>query len=259
MLNLIKANFYKVVRMKSFYVCAVLAIINAALQIMYLNSQFASFGDISPAVFGYNGLRIGTQCLSSGMLFCTIFISMLIPQEFSLGTIKNIISSGKDRISIYFSQWIVSLVVSVLYTVIPALVGFILGNSLWGYGEVSRSDYLDTLRITGLMILAVFAMQSIFIMIGFLVRRSGATIAVSWVSMVGIGGFIIPIMDYLIEKFCNVQNFTFSKYWVQTYLQEFLSSHITMESLSLGIIVCVSTIVISSAVAIVSFVQRDIK
>ena len=259
MVNLIKANFYKLFRMKSFYICGALAIINAVLNILLLNAQFASFGDISPAVFGYNGLRAGLYSLTSGVLFCTIFISLFIPQDFSFGTIKNIIASGKDRISIYFSQWIMGLFVTLLYTLIPAISAFILGNCLWGYGEVSRSDYLDALRTSALVILAVFAVQTVFMMVGFLVRRSGATIAISWIAAIGIESFIIPMADHLVLKYLKVQNFSFMKYYAQSYINQFLSLNLAKETLITGIIVCVSTILISSAIGIVSFIRRDVK
>jgi len=256
MVNLIKANFYKIFRMKSFYICGCLGIAVAVLYLLSVNSQL---GDLPPALFGYTGVKALMYGVTAGSLFCTIFISLFIPSEFSLGTIKNMISSGKSRLSIYFTKLIMGLFVVAAYTVMPALVAFSLGSFLWGPGELSRGDYLGLIRMVGLIILAEFAMQCLFIMVGFLVRRSGGTVAINLVSIMGTRVFVLPLIDSLVYKWLKIDTFSSEKYWPYTYSGEFLALNISQETLVTGLLVCAAAIIISSLIGALTFVKRDIK
>lgn len=256
MVNMIKADFYKLFRKKSFYVCGIIGIVISLLSILLINS---SFGGFSPSFFGYDGVKALFFGLPSGSLFCTIFLSLFVTNEFSFGTIKNIISSGQNRISIYISKLIVALFISFTYTVLFGLSAFILGSNLWGLSELSRGDYLSIIRSILLVVLVEFAMQSVFTMIGFLVRKSSGTLTLNIVVSMFSKTFLFPILNLIAYKLFNVTNFESEKFWPTTYLSYFLSLDIKTEDILLGLAVCGATIVISSIIGLVSFIQRDIK
>ena len=112
MLGLIKSDFYKLFRMKSFYICGVIAALFSAFGIWVFDTasryQFAQYGwqDLYVSQF------TGVYSLTFGMTFATLFImivmSMFIPSEFGFGTMKNIVSKGFTRTSVYISKYIVS-------------------------------------------------------------------------------------------------------------------------------------------------------
>ena len=112
MLNLLRADFYKLLRRKSFYICGILAIAVACLSVVIENMSFTyklhSMGmdfDSLPAMYRlyFSGISAFPRTIALGSIFITIIVSMFISSEFSFGTMKNIISAGKKpRKHLYF-------------------------------------------------------------------------------------------------------------------------------------------------------------
>lgn len=261
MVNLIKADFYKLFRMKSFYVNAILGMLMSisGVCLVYFGTQ-----NIPAEILGLNGIKVMIYAmgfmssLSLLSLYCTIFTSLFIPSEFSFGTIKNILSSGQNRISIYVSKLISSFFVVFTYTMLCSVSSFLLGSIFWGAGEISRNEYLDVFRMIGLNIIVEFAMQCIFIMVCFLVKRTGTSIAVNLIILMCARSVVVPFVNSLVDKLFKVNNFDFSKYWPQTYSYIFSSLNIASKDIVTGLIVCVATIILSSLIGIFVFINRDI-
>ena len=178
MLNLIKADFYKLFRMKSFYICGLLGTALSLLGIWAINLQL---NGLPAELLGYSGITALIQGLYSAGIFYIIFISLFIPNEFSFGTIKNMVSSGQSRISIYLSKVVIGIFTVISYSLLSGVASWILGSVFWGNGDITRDDYLKILRMIGLFIIAEVAMQCIFIMVSFVIRRSGGAVAVNLV------------------------------------------------------------------------------
>lgn len=255
MLNLIRADFYKLFRMKSFYICGLLGVALSLLGIWATNLQF---NGLPVQLFGYSGVTALMQGLSSGALFYTIFISLFVPNEFSFGTIKNMISSGQSRVSIYLSKVIIGIFTVASYVIINGVASLILGNILWGSGDFSRDDYLKILRMIALFIFVEVTMQCFFVMIGFLIRKSGGTVATNLLSTMFIAG-ITTTINFLAYKWFNIENLKSDKYLPSFYSNVFLSLDIPQEEIITGLIVCVVAIIIFSSIGIWTFIKRDIK
>ena len=75
MLRLIKSDFYKLVRMKSFYICAVIAALLSALGIVSINAldkaQYSMYGLEDMFVSQYTGMYALTLGFDSATLFIT--------------------------------------------------------------------------------------------------------------------------------------------------------------------------------------------
>lgn len=255
MLNLIKADFYKLFRMKSFYICGLLG---AALSLLGISATNLQLEGLPIELLGYSGITALIQGLSSAALFYIIFISLFVPSEFSFGTIKNMISSGQSRVSIYLSKLVIGVFTVISYSLVSGVASWILGNIFWGGGDISRDDYLKILRMFGLFIFAEVAMQCIFIMVGFLLRRSGSTVAINLLITM-LNGVVFGTINFLAYKWFKVEQFESSKYWPSTYSNIFLSLNISQEDIITGLIVCAISILIFSFIGIGTFLRRDIK
>lgn len=118
MSGLLKSDFYKLSKMKSFPICLliVVALTVGSVFIQDYSAQFLGEGIV------YNG---SNQLLSTFAGDCKIFIAIVVSifaaSEFGFGTIKNIASRGFSRISIYFSKLIVSCFIALMIQLVYSI------------------------------------------------------------------------------------------------------------------------------------------
>ncbi len=261
MINLLKSDFYKLFRMKSFYICAAITAVLASLGVILLNSAIIAELGIDASLLGYDGIYALIVGVNNSFvnLFIAILISMFISSEFSYGTMKNIASRGVSRANIYLSKIIVGVFVTVVYTLFCALVSFAIGSIMWGTGEFTKDVYFDLARMLGLFLLAEVAMQCIFTMIGFFIRQTGGTVATNLAIIIAFPALIIPFINFAVHEWLKVENFELAKYWPANYLSRYLSLDILRDDIITGTIVCASFIIASLAIGIFFFYKRDIK
>ncbi|MDO4199668.1 MAG: ABC transporter permease [Clostridia bacterium] len=281
MLKLIKSDFYKLFRMKSFYICGVLAAIFAGIGILALDAmdkmQYALYGLEDMFTSQCTGIYSLTMGVGSATLFTTIIVSMFTASEFRFGTIKNIASRGVNRAWIYFSKYIVTIFVSVAYTLVCALAAFIVGCCLAGVGDFDRNIFLDILEVLGLFILAQIAMQSIFQMMGFIIRSTGWTIGANIAIFAFLRNMVLDFIDMAVNNWLapavasvdwlsswlKIENFSSNNYWPFPYLSQFTNMDIFHMDffypiLTRGLIVCAVYIIVTTAIGIWTFQKRDI-
>lgn len=281
MINLIKSDFYKILRTKSFYICGALAAIFAALGVIMMEistkMQYSMYGLEDMYVSPYTGMYSLVTGLSNATLFITIIVSMFIPSEFKFGTIKNIASRGVSRTNIYLSKLVITVFVSVAYTLLCAVAAFTAGCFIAGVGEFSRATFLDILECLALFLFAEIALQSIFQMVGFLIRGTG------WTTITNIGSMLLlPTMVFnYIDLFVNacvapwvasvswlnswikINNFASGDYFPLSYLQKFTEIDVLhldffKHDLITGLIVCAVYIVLATTIGILNFRRRDV-
>ena len=256
--KLIKADFYKILHTKYFYICAVLSALMAVLSVYTYNITvlenygiYASFLNLNSSKVILEGLEFGT--------FLTIVISLFIPSDFSYGTIKNTIASGANRISIYFSKMTVSLTMLVIYAFICCAASFVTGSIIWEVGEYTREIYIDLLQSISFYLFAYLALVSFYIMVGFLVRRSGITIAIN-IGITLVGLVLFKFINYALATWLKIENFTCFDYLPSTYVSKALNfSTLTSQELNTGLIVCGAWILVTTIIGIITFKCTDIK
>lgn len=261
MLNLIASDFYKLFKRKSFYVCALIAMVMSCLGVILLNSVLNIGGiEITAQKMGYNGIYALTTGLGEATMLITILVSMFVPSEFAFGTIKNIASKGISRASIYLSKFIVCIFICLIYTLLCGATSFTVGSIMWGIGDLSAQNVIfDILRMFGLFLLAQIALQSVFIMVGFIIRQTGGTVASNLAITIVMSSVILDFIDFACSAWLKIENFSSAKYWIPDYLNNFLSLNINQEVINRGLIVCACYIVLSTAIGIYTFYKRDIK
>lgn len=257
MFNLIKADFYKLIRRKAFYVFAVLAILLPALSIWSINYASAKYILLYPDFF--NSLNAVEITLGYLGILPTIMMTMFICSEFSFGTIKNTISIGKSRAVIYLSKLVMSLFVITAYTLINVITSFVMGSILWGSNSsATRSDYLDIIKYIGFVILIDLAMQSIFAMLSFIFRTSGAAISVNVLISFCIGTIFTYVSKFISTRF-SIEKFDLAKYWPDTYRNAIPQVLEAREDMITCLIVCAVAIVVPTLIGIVCFEKSEIK
>lgn len=256
MINVLRSDFYKLFLRKAFYICGLISGLIGVLLVVLINNEFPFAKEL-----GYNGISSTYIGLGQVTLLTTVFLSMFVSSEFAYGTIKNMCSKGIGRVSIYLSKVVIGIFTSAVYTLFTGFCGFVAGSLMWGVGEFNIDEFWNILRLFGLFILAELCLQSVFIMIGFLIRHSGGTVSANLAVYVLAPALVIPVLDYIIKslRWFELEEGV-SAYWVGSYMQIFSGTlQLEQKVIVTGIIVCLAYFIVSTVIGIVSFCTRDVK
>lgn len=245
MKNLLKFEFRKLFQMKTLYIfsgilVAFLVFTVGTYKMMDVLMQetgiMAETGmDIS--MFGLSSFS-GKDFLVSALynseitIALAVVISLLLCTDYSSGTIKNIVAKGYSRAEIFFSKFLAAITVTVIFTVICWISGFILGTAFWknpGDGwEISIFYNL----FAQLILMIVYC--SMFCLLASLIKKTGGVITLS---------IVIPIaMDLIIQiidLFINSENFSLGDYWFQSYITKLSNTAVSTDTITYGLIAAV--------------------
>lgn len=98
-------------------------------------------------------------------LFIAIFVSIFVGKEHSEGIIRNKIIVGHSRVSIYLSNLIISIIVSLFCELIYILIAGLIGIPIFGKIQMSISQFAITLLDTALVIISFCSIFNFIVMI----------------------------------------------------------------------------------------------
>lgn len=182
MFNLLRADFYKLRRSKSFFICLVILALFVAYIIIDFSSSAHIKEQLSPSTFHWIYMLFKERAFLPYFipLFQAIFITMLITSEYSAGTIKDSVSLGFSRRKIYISKLITVSVGSILMMLVAIFFTVITSIFVFGiYGSFSTYDLLLLVRMLLIQAMLYTAYGSVFLMIAFLIKNIGGTMAFS--------------------------------------------------------------------------------
>lgn len=257
MSNLLKYDFYKLIRSKSFYICAVISLLLSTLAVYFSADLYNATGYnlFKP----YDSLIGISDGLASSSLLIIIAIVTFIPSDFSFGTIKNMISSGANRVNIYLSKLIVSCAIVFSYLFVNMICCGITGAIMGEVGEYTRDTYLTLLKVFGYTFLVLMTLVSICVMISFLIRKKSIVITVAILVNTVATSFIAPIIDFCVKLIPSVEEFSSMKYFPGSYLGVGMSiDSMPQKDLITSLIVCAVYIIACSVIGILVFRKVDI-
>lgn len=271
MSNLLKIDFYKMFKTKSFYIIGIILLaITAMLAVLasltYVDTYQKLAANLGPDA-AYNALEgngvflIIANSLSGILTYVSIFTIMFMCSEFSFGTIKNIASKGYRRENIYLSKFICGIACTLIYSAIIVVTNLIVGaiivgNKIPNYFDLP-SQFFTSISLTLLLLIAYI---SLALMIASLMRGNGASLG-TFFALTILFPILLPRAD---EFFKNVikTDFTISKYSLSSCLQEVASADLTTaftgEVITRLICVAVGFLAVTSAVGIYFFRKRDL-
>lgn len=159
------------------------------------------------------------------IVFIIIYLtSTIISEEFSSGTIKNLLIKPHKRISILSSKIITSTLVTLITVIIIAIFQYILGGLLFGFDsynlEAIRYNHItqqiDTMSLSNYMILMFFSkipMYLILTIVSLLLGTITSNMAINILFSLGL--YLISSEEILlnnISKYLFIYNWDISKY-----------------------------------------------
>ena len=240
MLTLLRFEFRKLLRMKAFYICFIISFALLFLTLYTTKLFYDGFSDyfIPPTNFSMVQEAISN---SSILLILAILTSIYVCDDFSNGTIKNIIGKGYSRNNIFLSKYIVSTIYSILFVIIAYLVSCLLGIIFWdNYASITSLEFSSLL----IQLLLVIAYNSIYFTLAFKFTKNGICIALNI-----LGPTIVSLITMFLDAIVDKDNFTTNKYWIDSIMSSIQYGEILKEDLITSLIAGSIYIVISLAIS----------
>ncbi|WP_433941536.1 ABC transporter permease [Paenibacillus lautus] len=182
MLNLLRAEGYKLRRSKLFYItlgCVVILTVIAVLQSSIGAEPDKGSGQANLVLRVYYPFHEVGLLPSMLPAFQAVFITMFLTAEFGTGTIRDAVVLGYRRVPIYLSKLAIASFGSVVMLAAALFSAFAAAFLVVGRSALfSFTELLALLRSMSVLVLLFLAFASLFVMLAFLIRNTGGTMAV---------------------------------------------------------------------------------
>lgn len=257
MLNMIRADTYRLLRSKGFYITQILMVIVAMISIstssvgMILgNDSVRQFQTVGNQLIwtGSTSVRIMSSMASVLIYFLLPLFIMTIGFEFSRKTYKNPLSSGMTRLNFFVSKYVVFLFLTVCQIIF--FYGFVfLGCSLKnGVGHITSHFIIKWLQTASLQFVELSAIFAVAVLIVYLFF-STLTAVVTTILF----PMIMTLMFALFYKHKWVGNFNFQNNVDSAYF-----THYTASGMTQLLIAAFGTILVCLVISYLTFRRRDL-
>ena len=198
MLKLIKFEFRKIFRSKYMYIIFGIGLALTLLAVPMVNLVNMMAEMTGEPTIPYSGYYAGKSALTSMFALMTgIFIGIFACEDFSKGTNRNIIAKGYHRLSLFYSKYLVSLILCIGYALITVLLSLGLGYAIYGNGGMTIDDNVFVIFICQLV--CVIGYHAFFFAVSYSLGRTAPAIAINIVVPSALE-LIITIIDILIKS-----------------------------------------------------------
>lgn len=241
MINMFRADFYRLTKSKGFYIFWVLSVATFLISVICKSSGGISFG--APLVFSED-IKMDVEQVARNFTYYFFLIMPvfgIIASEFSEHTVKNTITSSIGKSKYFISKY--------LFTLLYSLLSFLTINYLFYFinRAVNGSEYSSSIGDYSKAFFGQFpvfvAIVSLFIFIAFLVRKGAAFNAVTIITPVVYTSASLVL--YGIESTRKLS---------EKLLTYEISNMISQLALNCGDSYRIKCYIISAAIAILSFV-----
>lgn len=251
MLNLLRGDFYKLRRSMSFFICLTILALIVAYIIIDFSSSAHIKEQLSPSTFHWIYMIFNERSFLPYFMpvFQSIFITMLITNEYSTGTIKDAVSLGFSRRKIYISKLITVSVGSIIMMFVAVISTGITSIFVFGiYGSFTLNDLLLLVRMFLIQGLLYTAYGSVFLMIASFIKNIGGTMAFCIFFSLILGSLGSVVGNSYMGRVFLLMNFSpTAKPYPQTL------------DIKIAITVALSYLILCSSIGGFTFIKQDIK
>ncbi len=276
MSNVLVSDFYKLKKLKSVWIGLIIIFCMLLLSycVYWIGVNVVESGVIDPnnpeaeaiktetlAMLGLfrKSLLFGSTSAVSIELFVAIVACIFIGKDFSCGAVAINTARGAKRAQTYFSKWISLVTLFVAYACITLIFSGLFSAFDGRLGTFGGAEFATLIRNFALQLLCGIASVSIFTMIAFLTRSSGAALATN------IGIYVVlSLVISLINIIVGINGKENTQVW--SYFMPLQQMQIATETgkLTTTQIVAVTVMpvvysVLSTLVGYFTFEKRDIK
>lgn len=228
MLRLLNFEFRKLIRQKSFYICI------AVMLLLLLGSAYttelitADSGVENPSLSGMSYLMeaISSSALSSVL---AVFIPLFICEDYTSGTIRNIITRGFSRLEIFFAKLIAVLAATIVMTALCLAGAYLVGTAFWGTGDAAFGSEQIKILLCQLAVIAAYA--TLFYAVSSMLQKVGGSIAICLILPMA-AAILLSLADAaLVEREIEL-----SGYWIENISHSLASIEVDAQDIKKSLI-----------------------
>ena len=215
MMNIIRADIYRILRGKAFYITLAILLAMVAIQIIAYDHGTFAIGINSDAI-DFDNLQDGIDGSSiAGLMLASMdnLIYFLIPifivvaaSMFSCGAVKNSLSSGISRVKMYLSALLLSSVMCLLLMVAYWASSVLLASAIRGLGDWTVEHLVSILKAFGAQAVLLLAFNAVGVFLSF-VTRSTAAVNGIYIAFALVPALVVAILSEAYESFTKYYNY----------------------------------------------------
>ncbi|MCR5647362.1 MAG: ABC transporter permease [Acholeplasmatales bacterium] len=260
MLNLLKADFYRILKSKVLKVSIVLAVLIPLVLVMMsygvskiAESAMVDDSGVIKSMFSGRRMIASSFSLTDNFgLILPIFGAIFVSSDLKNGTLRNKIISGHNRKSIYFSHLIVTMIYNLCIIFIYSGVMALFSCLLFGYGKSVDVKELFYILIIGFVsFLFVATISTLFTL---LINSTPLAIVLTIACCLGLSFIctIISVLDY--EKFKGLV------YFIPLFANSSMASFELSDSLFIeGFLSLIVFGALNTVLGLALFLKNDLK
>lgn len=210
MKNLLKLEFRKLRKQKSFYICMVVMIGLLLLSVLTVNALSEDDLEIS-GQFGSSVIDVMVNAVnnSSFILIAGIFVVLLVCDDYEQQTIKNIYAKGYSRKQVYLSKLISVYIAATIMFIMVMISAFALGSYYFGIGAIDVFKFICVIAVQYLVCMANVGLS---FLLSSLLRKNGSSIAATIIVPM-----IVNMLLGVLDSFIKLEKFSTSSLWISSF------------------------------------------
>jgi ABC-2 type transport system permease protein len=259
MFNIIKADFYKFFKSKTFYVSLIVALLFATLYVVatYFGvQQMGQPGGPPVGAIETNTRGLLFRAIDSNIVIMLIAVmtSIFVSAEYSTGIIKDTVSSGKSRTKIFLSKLIVTAVGASLILVFNVIYQTLFGLLFLEYGTAfNMVEFWLVLKTLFSALVVIISFNTLFATLTTAFKTLGASLA-SNIGLLMFGGLIFYLISLIGDFFKNITD-----YWLADNLTKIVQNAMLNSYEFKPLIIALCYLIVSVIAGILIFKKQDIK
>lgn len=258
MLNMARADLYRLVHSKGFYITQFVMIILVVISILTSSVGIIGGGSGSLANFQAANQKVvwtGVQCVKAMSSMTSTLIYFILPLfimtigfEFSRKVYKNPLSSGMTRLNYFISKYVIFLAIALCQFIFYYGFIFLAGGFKNGFGNITSHFVIKMLQTVGLQYLELSALFAISTLVMYLFFSTITAVVTT---------IIFPLVYYILAATLDKQH------WLMHFaFQENIDSayfmHYTATQMSQLLSAAFGTIIVCLVIAYLMFRKRDL-
>ncbi len=238
MANLLRLEFRRLFRAKSFYVCLAIAlvmiVISAATTKMLLNmaetsSDYAGMAELAMLQTPTSFSMLKNVASSSLTMILAIFLSIFVTEDYTSDTIKNVYSKGISRDNVFFAKCVSAFTAGIIMILACALFSFAMGKAMFGKIGTPGNNYVGSVLAELVVLLAYVA---VYFTIAIAFKKTGTSIAVSI-----IGPLLVGLLLSLADTAIKSDKINLPEYWLDGRMTILSQADVAWKDVCIGFVV----------------------
>jgi len=183
MLNMMRADMYRIFRGKGIYITFAIMLAFAILTVFVFRSAMqVGFVEEIPETLevmtGAYAVQLALDSMDVLMFMFLPLIIILAVSPFSSNAVKNELTIGISRVQFYFSKFALSTVLSVVLMALYIGISVVLATTIDGFGNWGNGFFTNILKLFGMQVLFALALNSVGMFFAFVTRNTGAAVGI---------------------------------------------------------------------------------